>query len=431
MTFTFAPAPPKEAYQFWKDKVPMSMKEFNRLAEDERVKAFIVGGVARADMLSALYRSIDRAIATGQAREAWKEDIAALFKRNGWTALQPWRLDNIFRTNIQTAYNVGRYKQLTDVVEDRPYWRYSAVNDSRTRLAHAALHGRVVRADDPFWDKFYPPNGFRCRCTVSCLSESDMARKGYNAETITPGQPLEITMGNHPHKGRVVPVMPDDHFQTNPGKEYWQADTGRYRADVRQALLKDISRACPEDFCGACEFAETDCYKRLKRHLSQEDLEDLQTVVWAEGETVKQGFGEWVDTVLKTMKPKGEIHPVGTLPAKVLRALETQPRLALVTMDDKQLVHMARAVKTMRGAALTADEIKDLAEQLNAGRWWRDTENSNLLVTWVRSGDIWLKAVINVDYRIDNSRKRIANHVITAGVVKSEDIEDVKKYEEL
>lgn len=431
MTFSFDPAPPKEAWAFWKDKVPMSMKEFNRLAEDERVKAFVVGGMARADMLTAMHESISKAIETGQPITAWKEEISSLFEQNGWKTPQPWRLDNIFRTNIQTAYGVGRYKQMMDVVEERPYWRYSAVNDRRTRLSHAALHGKVVRADDPFWDKFYPPNGFRCRCTVSCLSDGEMRRKGYKAETIEPGQPLEIKMDNNPHKGRVVPVMPDNHFQNNPGKEYWQADTGRYRADVRQMLLKEISKACPDEFCGPCEFAQTDCYKRLKRHLTQEDLEDLQTVVWAEGEKVKQGFGKWVDGVIGSTQGKGELYPVGTLPARVLNALEKQPRLALVTIDDKQLLHMARDVKKSRGAALTADEIKQIPEQLAMGRWWRDNEKQNYLMTWIRSGRDWLKIVINLDCKIGSGTTRVANHIITGGVVKSDNITESKGYEEI
>ena len=218
MTFNFEPGPPKEAYAFWKDKVPMSRKEFNQLAEDERVKAFIVGGMAKADMLTAMHRSIDKAIESGQSITAWKEEVNTLFEQNGWKTLRPWRLDNIFRTNIQTAYNVGRYKQMMDVAEDRPYWRYSAVNDRKTRLAHAALHGKVIRSDDPFWDKFYPPNGFRCRCSVSCLSDREMQRKGYEAETIELGQKLEIKLDNHPHKDRVVEVMPDNHFQNNRAK---------------------------------------------------------------------------------------------------------------------------------------------------------------------------------------------------------------------
>lgn len=429
MSFTFNPGPPKDAYTFWQDKVPMSKKAFHALAEDDRVNAFVVAGMAKGDMLQAMYDSMANALATGQSMKAWKKDIRLLFAAKGWDQLAGFRLDNIFRTNIQTAYSVGRYAQLMDTKKSRPYWRYSAINDSRTRASHSALHGRVVRADDPFWDKFYPPNGYRCRCTVTSLSERDMKRKGYKAQTIEPRQILEIPDG--PQKGRAVPVMPDNNFRENPGKAYWQADTARFRADVRQAVLKDITRACPDEFCGPCEFAETDCFKRLKRHLTQEDLTDLQTLVWAEGFRQKKGFETWVDNVLDTMQPKGELYPVANLPGRILGKLEKQPRMALITIDDKQLVHMAATAKAARGAALTREEIKQIPAQLASGRWWRDTEKDNYLVTWIRSGDQWLKVVINLDYRIDKSAKRIANHIITGGVVKESDIARNEKYEEI
>ena len=160
MAFKFNPGPPEDAYKFWQDKVPMGRKEFNRLSKDERVKAFIVSGMAKGDQLTAMHRSIDQALANGQPMATWKKEIGQSFAAKGWEPLAGFRLDNIFRTNIQTAYSVGRYRQLTAVAESRPFWRYMAINDGRGRPSHEALHGRVVRHDDPFWDVFYPLNGF-------------------------------------------------------------------------------------------------------------------------------------------------------------------------------------------------------------------------------------------------------------------------------
>ena len=64
----------------------------------------------------------------------------------GYEGLDPLQADNIFRTNIQTAYNVGHYEQMTDpdVMQLRPYWMYDAVNDSHTRPSHLAT-GRYSR----------------------------------------------------------------------------------------------------------------------------------------------------------------------------------------------------------------------------------------------------------------------------------------------
>ncbi|CAH8721330.1 hypothetical protein HTL2_006310 [Paenibacillus melissococcoides] len=48
------------------------------------------------------------------------------------------------------------------------------------------MHGRVFRADDPIWNTWYPPNGFRCRCTVRTLSERQVRERGLKVETTPP-----------------------------------------------------------------------------------------------------------------------------------------------------------------------------------------------------------------------------------------------------
>jgi uncharacterized protein with gpF-like domain len=52
-----------------------------------------------------------------------------------------------------------------------------AVLDSRTRPEHAELNGLIFRHDDPFWNSFYPPNGWRCRCRVNALSDYNLKSK--------------------------------------------------------------------------------------------------------------------------------------------------------------------------------------------------------------------------------------------------------------
>jgi len=41
-----------------------------------------------------------------------------------------------------------------------------------------ALDGLVLRADDPWWDRNYPPNGWGCQCYVTGLTEGQVQRKG-------------------------------------------------------------------------------------------------------------------------------------------------------------------------------------------------------------------------------------------------------------
>jgi SPP1 gp7 family putative phage head morphogenesis protein len=229
--------PMNEAMEFWATKVSLTPKAFYRLAEIYRVRAFTVSRLARADMLEEIYRSIEKALAEGTSFGAWQKSLTHIWEENGWTGVRAWRVDNLFRTNIQTAYNVGRYKQMTAVVKARPYWQYSAVNDSRTRPTHRALHGRVYRHDSPFWDTFYPPNGFRCRCKVKTLSERQLKERGLTVhEGNGLGELIEPEGPQGPMPAR--PLMPDRGFEGNPGKEAWSPDLSKYPDVLRSKLEK-------------------------------------------------------------------------------------------------------------------------------------------------------------------------------------------------
>jgi SPP1 gp7 family putative phage head morphogenesis protein len=241
MAVDLKPLPMAEAVEFWRSKVLLKPGQFYRLAEQYRVRAFTVSKLARASMLQEVFDSMTRVLESGQSFGDWKKSLAHVWEENGWTGKAAWRVDTIFRTNIQTAYNVGRYKQMMAVADARPYWQYSAVNDSRTRPTHRALHGRVYRADSPFWDTWYPPNGHRCRCKVKTLSERQVRERGLEVRDGNGlGELIEPIGPNGPMPAR--PLMPDKGFEGNPGKEFWQPDLSRYpdwmRAELEDRLAK-------------------------------------------------------------------------------------------------------------------------------------------------------------------------------------------------
>lgn len=49
---------------------------------------------------------------------------------------------------------------------DDYYLQYRTANDGQVRPEHAALHGVTLPPSDDFWNTYYPPNGWNCRCTV-------------------------------------------------------------------------------------------------------------------------------------------------------------------------------------------------------------------------------------------------------------------------
>ena len=49
---------------------------------------------------------------------------------------------------------------------DRYNLQYRTMRDDKVRPEHAALDGTTLPPSDPFWDAYYPPNGWNCRCSV-------------------------------------------------------------------------------------------------------------------------------------------------------------------------------------------------------------------------------------------------------------------------
>ena len=49
---------------------------------------------------------------------------------------------------------------------DRYNLQYRTANDDRVRPEHAALDRVTLPMSDSFWESYYPPNGWNCRCTV-------------------------------------------------------------------------------------------------------------------------------------------------------------------------------------------------------------------------------------------------------------------------
>lgn len=182
--------PPEDAIQYFEAKGYAIGWSWRDVWQEAHAKAFTAAGVMKVDVLSDLRGGLSSTLETGTTRQTYIDRLTPILQRKGWwgkgaqtdqttgevsgKGLTPRRLATIFDTNVQSAYMAGRYKAFLGNVADRPYWMYVAVMDRRTRPAHAAMNGRTFRYDDPIWNSSYPPNGFRCRCSVRALDAGDI-----------------------------------------------------------------------------------------------------------------------------------------------------------------------------------------------------------------------------------------------------------------
>ncbi|HIE54168.1 MAG TPA: hypothetical protein EYP90_03120, partial [Chromatiaceae bacterium] len=179
------PIQPDEAIAWArKQKVVLPTEYYGLLQGRARAAAFSISGLSTLDQIEAVRQSLNRALEEGESFGKWKDRVKA-----GEIPLDlpAHRIETIFRTNIQGWYAAGRCRSIEFNKDAQPYLMYSAVNDSRTRPAHAAMHGYIARVDDPIWRTWTPPAGFNCRCTVIGLTEAQAKRRGFKPDPgVTP-----------------------------------------------------------------------------------------------------------------------------------------------------------------------------------------------------------------------------------------------------
>lgn len=222
--FTF-----KDAVRFLKGKKALTSDEYRMLDEESRAKAFTVSGYTSLEVLQEFLNCLTKAAEEGTTKEQFLKDMNTFLVDHGYEPTNPWKTDNIFRTNMQTAFNAGHYRSMTDDTTKklRPYWRYRTAGDGDVRESHAMMEGRVFPADDPVWDVWYPPNGFKCRCMVVSLSKKQVERMGLTVEK-------EIPYNVDYSTGEIIPAFPDKGFSNNPAKTAWKPDM----TNISQPLQK-------------------------------------------------------------------------------------------------------------------------------------------------------------------------------------------------
>lgn len=90
----------------------------------------------------------------------------------------PRRLRIIFDANMRAAHAAGKWARIERVKDAFPFLRYVQVQRDTKRPEHARYHELIRPVGDPVWGRIYPPNGWRCGCTVQQLSQAMMDRRG-------------------------------------------------------------------------------------------------------------------------------------------------------------------------------------------------------------------------------------------------------------
>lgn len=160
---------------------------FDRLTDEEKGQAFTIARLVSQDAIDAARKSLSDLLTVEPGKEImnvqdWRKQVwdglAEKFGKPG--ANKPEYIDLVFRQTGQTSSAAGKYARIfqPERVRLKPYVKYLAVGDHRTRPAHMAMHGRIFLKMDLAARRYYPPCGYNCRCTLRELTRQEVEAKG-------------------------------------------------------------------------------------------------------------------------------------------------------------------------------------------------------------------------------------------------------------
>lgn len=239
------PLPFREAIDFFRQKNPLPSASWTEFWQGQHDRAFVVAGAMRQELVDDFFTTIDRLRTQGKGYAAFLDEFDRIVARHGWqyNGSRGWRSRVIWRTNMRTSYQAGRYRQMKEVAERRPFWQYhhsDLVADPRPH--HVALDGTILPHDHPFWSTHFPPNGWGCQCYVTTHSRRDLERQGLTVSAdpeITWRDVTVGTRGPYPRQVR-VPEGIDPGWAYAPGRS-WVEQAVERTAATMDSVSADVA----------------------------------------------------------------------------------------------------------------------------------------------------------------------------------------------
>lgn len=156
---------------------------------------------------------------------------------------------------------------------DRYNLQYRTAGDDRVRPEHAALDGVTLPPSDTFWEEYFPPNGWRCRCDVVQVRKSKYPATPHD-EAMTLGE-----MATGADSGSI--------FRFNPGKQervfpasnpYTSSKCNGCQLGAKETLAKEDGLPAGK-LCQACRLLH-ECYEKGHKdaRISENDVAKIVNI---------------------------------------------------------------------------------------------------------------------------------------------------------
>ena len=255
--FTFPGPVPAEALEFFRARDLRVGFDYRDVSGAEHAMAFTVAKAVQLDILDDIRTALDGALATGTTYQTFRSQLEPILRQAGWWGVtevvdprtgdprtaqlgSPRRLKTIFRANMRAARAAGQWARIRRTGNTHPYLLYQLGPSKEHRAEHAGWNGTLLRADDPWWNDHFPPNGWGCNCWVRQVSRVEAERLG-GESAAPPRQPVEWT---NPRTGEIMSVDTglDPAWASNPGRDRERIVSGKLSGTLDAADQK-LARA--------------------------------------------------------------------------------------------------------------------------------------------------------------------------------------------
>lgn len=407
---------PKDAVDYFRSKGYRISWNWEDTWAGANAHAFTVAKASTMDVLTDVRRGVDRALAKGMSEGEFVRLMSLRLQTLGWWGkkVSPetpaggaqlyqagsfHRLKTIYRTNLQSAYAAGRWKQMLEDSDRRPYLQYIAVLDERTRPRHRALHGRVMRFDDPAWSAIAPVNGFNCRCRLRSLSEERMRIEGLTAQS---------------SEGHLT--------------EHWTTDERTGVSEKTLSLkLPGMERAITPDLGWSYNPGEAAFGTDMKaarslsaigdRDIRRQAIQALNGNPWRQEE-----FARWVDDAFSRRAAGHAAQVLGFTPEDVVEWVAKEKSIeaaSVLALPEKKLLHADRPAHVEADIQLTLQEYRSLPETIAApdAVYW---DNEYQTVVFVRSAADGRMIYVPVDPALKVKKRGVLDAAVNAYKVEPE-----------
>lgn len=262
--YAFKPGAPPEVSAYFRNKKLRPSFSWQDVEPEEHAVAFTAAKAMQMDVLETLQGALKEALDQGIPFDQFARDLKPRLRKLGWWGVKemvdpltgearkvrlggPRRLKTIYRANMRSARAAGQWNRIQRTKRALPYLIYQLGPSENHRAQHEAKAGLVLPVDDPFWRKWYPPNGWGCKCHIRQITRREAEERGVSD---SPSIEMRDVVNRRTGEIKRIPVGIDPGWEINPGR-YRQQQMERFLAEKLDAADPAIARVAALDMASS------------------------------------------------------------------------------------------------------------------------------------------------------------------------------------